>query len=126
MPSSKINLTPEVLDLTLYAGDGFSFSLAVTDASADPIPLTGDMLAQIRVTRLETNPPATTFLINQDQATQGIVTLSLTGIQTQALSDGTPPTEKFVGEWDIQWTPINAQPITLCQGKVECLPDVSR
>jgi hypothetical protein len=55
------------------------------------------------------------------------VTISLTGDQTRDLSDDPSSVAgKFTGYWDIQWTPAEAQPRTLCQGKVECVSDVTR
>lgn len=125
MARTIINLEPQFLDLVLYAGDGLSFSLAVTDAADAPINLTGTMLAQIRINRLDPGSPVDVFAVDLTQAALGIARLSLTGDQTQALSDSTPPTEKFAGEWDLEWTPLGAEPITLCQGKIESVPDVS-
>ncbi len=125
MARSVINLEPQILDLTLYAGDGLNFSLVVTDTLNAAIPLTGTMRAHVRVNRLDPDPPVEVFEIDLTQSAAGIARLSLTGMQTQALSDSTPPTEKFTGEWDAEWTPTAGQPITLCQGKVECMPDVS-
>ena len=125
MARTLIDLEPQFLDLVLYAGDGLNFGLAVTDVNNEPITLNGSMMAQIRLTRQSPDPPLQTFAVDLAQAAEGIAVLSLTGVQTQSLSDGALPTEKFQGEWDLQWTPTGAQPITLCQGKVECLPDVT-
>jgi hypothetical protein len=120
-----INQNPQVLDLVLYAGDGLSFSLVVTNASSAPVNLDGTMQAQIRAARVDPDPPLAIFDIDLAGAAEGIAVLSLTGEQTQALSDGSPPEEKFIGVWDVEWTAVGAEPVTLCQGKVECLPDVS-
>lgn len=119
MAKQSIVYDPQVLDLTLYAGDGTNFRLVVTDAAGAPVPLTGEMIAQIRLARDSSDPPVTSFVIDLTQSAEGIASLSLTGQQTQLLG-------KFSGVWDLQWTPAGEEPSTLCQGKVECVPDVSR
>jgi hypothetical protein len=121
MAKQKITYEPQILDLVLYAGDGTSFSLTVTDPDGVPINLTGSMIAQIRTARETVDPPSAEFTIDLTDAALGIAVLELTGAETHALI--TP--EKFEGVWDIQWTPSGGEPMTLCQGKVECYPDVS-
>lgn len=123
MAKQKIDYEPQIIDLIIYAGDGISFSLTVTDPSKVVIPLSGSMIAQIRAERDSPDPPSAEFAIDLTSSDSGIAVLSLTGEQTQALVvDDT----NFMGVWDVQWTPAGGEPITLCQGKVECLPDVSR
>jgi hypothetical protein len=121
---AQINLSPQVLDLVFYAGDGANFRLVVTDTNGDPVPLSGAMEAQIRLVRGASDPPNAEFDIDLSQAGNGIALMSLTGAQTQELC--APDNKKFVGVWDVQWTPTASQPRTLVQGKVECNPDVSR
>lgn len=118
-----INVQPQILDLALYAGDGVSFRLICTDADGAPIDVTGAVKAQIRLERLTEDPALAEFSANMVDAYQGVVVLSLTGEQTQDLVE---PSGKFVGVWDIQWTASGGQPRTLCQGKVECVTDVTR
>lgn len=118
MAKQSITYDPQVLDLGLYAGDGTSFRLVVTDAAGAPVNLTGSMIAQIRTARDSQDPPVTSFNIDLSQSVEGIAGLKLTGDQTQMLG-------KFSGVWDLQWTPIDTEPVTLCQGKVECILDVS-
>jgi hypothetical protein len=118
-----VNLQPKVLDLLLYAGDGASFRVIATNDAGQPIPLTGTIKAQIRKKREDIDPMAT-FTVDLTEAAQGIAILSLTGEQTQSLI-GTPE-KKFIGVWDIEWTYSASQPRTLCQGRVECVLDVSR
>lgn len=117
--AGQINLQPQVLDLLLYAGDGVEFRLVCTNGTGAPIDITGSVKAQIRVDRLTPDPPVSTFTVNSVDAYQGIIILSLTGAQTQQLG-------KFIGVWDLQWTPAGQQPRTICQGKVECVIDVTR
>lgn len=125
MPS--ITMQPPVLDLSLYAGDGISFRLIVKDESGSPVNLTGTVEAQIRVDRSDSSSPIVEFTAGLTQSTQGVVMLSLTGDQTQDLAaDSSSKNGKFTGVWDVQWTPGGQEPRTLCQGKVECLADVTR
>jgi hypothetical protein len=123
MAKKKLLYVPQTLDLVIYAGDGPSFSLKVTDPDGIPIPLNGSIVAQIRTERDAPDPPAATFAVDWTNALTGSVVLSLTGAQTQAL---VTTEDKFTGVWDIQWTPSGEEPVTLCQGEVECMPDVSR
>ena len=123
MAKKSISYVPQTLDLLLYAGDGTSFTLTIQTPAGVAIPLTGAILAQIRVDRDSPDPVNATFAVNWADAGLGKVGLSLTGAQTQAL---VTTEDKFVGVWDIQWTPSGEEPVTLCQGKVECMPDVSR
>ena len=122
MAKQKITYEPQILDLVLYAGDGPTFKLTVTDPAGVAIPLTGTMIAQIRTAREAVDPPSAEFTIDLTNAATGIVELSLTGADTHSLitDDAT-----FIGVWDLQWTPAGDEPTTICQGKVECVPDVS-
>jgi hypothetical protein len=125
--AGKINLQPEVLDLGLYAGDGVSFRMIITNGSDAPLDITGSVQAQIRLKRLDPDPPVVAFAVNMTDAYQGIVRLSLTGEQTAELSQHESANGgKFTGEWDVQWSPAQAEPRTLMQGKVECSADVTR
>jgi hypothetical protein len=130
--ANQINIQPAQLDLKLYAGDGVEFRLICTDSGKDPVDVTGAVKAQIRLTRivedpLNPAPPIAEFGVSLVDAYQGVIVLSLTGEQTQELVEtpDTPP-GKFVGVWDVSWTPANGQPRTLCQGNVECVADVTR
>lgn len=124
---ASIDLKPQVLDLSLYAGDGVEFRLICTDGADDPLNVNGDVTAQIRVNRDETSNPIAEFDANLIEGDQGIVVLSLTGDDTQALMDDPSVSkDKFSGVWDVQWTPTDSEPRTLVQGKVECVADVTR
>jgi len=118
----KISFSPPTLDLVLYAGDGPSFSVVLKDPAGVLIPITGTMKAHIRAER-DAPDPLAVFDIDLDSATNGIAVLRLTGEQTQVLA---PSDEKFEGVWDLEWTASGMEPLTICQGKVECFPDVSR
>lgn len=124
---ASIDLKPQVLDLSLYAGDGVEFRLICTDSDGDPLNVSGNITAQIRVDRSEASSAIVDFDANLIDADKGIVALSLTGDDTQALMmDPTVSKDKFQGVWDVQWTPSGQEPRTLVQGKVECVADVTR
>ena len=122
--AGSITLQPQVLDLSLYAGDGIEFKLICTDSNDAPINITGTVESQVRVAREDTDP-LTEFGIDLAKAAQGELLLSLTGAQTQQLvAAGTKG--KFSGVWDVQWLPTDSEPRTLCQGKVDVNIDVTR
>ena len=126
---ANITLQPQILDLALYAGDGVAFRLICTDSVEAPVDVTGTVEAQVRVDRVAPDEPIVEFAADLTEAAEGIVGLSLTGEQTQQLAVHTsvkPGSGKFVGVWDVQWTPTGLEPRTLCQGKVECNADVTR
>jgi len=121
-----IDLTPQELDLVLYAGDGVRFPLVITDKDANPVNLTGTLRAQIRAKYADTAPAASFTVDLTDPDTDlatGKAVLTLAGADTQAL---VVLGKKFKGVWDVEWTPDGAQPRTLLQGKVECDPDATR
>jgi hypothetical protein len=127
--AGQLSIQPPVLDLALYAGDGISFKLICTDDAdpPEPVNISGDIQAQIRVDRSSTGSPVATFSADMAGADVGEIVLSLTGEQTADLMDGAGVVKgKFAGQWDIQWTADGGQPRTLCQGKVECIADVTR
>lgn len=123
MPTPKINLLPNKLDLALYAGDGASVRLIVTDNADGPVPLIpGEIKAQIRKARLDVAPLAE-FNWDVNDLTPNIVDISLNGTQT---ADLITDDERFLGVWDVQWVKENQEPVTLAQGKVEVDADVTR
>lgn len=127
--AGQISTQPPVLDLALYAGDGISFKLICTDDQNPPQPVNviGDIQAQIRVDRQSSDPPVATFSADMAGADIGEIVLSLTGDETADLMTGAGIIKgKFTGAWDVQWTQTGGEPRTLCQGKVECIADVTR
>lgn len=125
MPGQTIDLRPNIVNLFLYAGDGFSIKLACKDTAGTPIDISGAVEAQVRQDRIHPDdPPLATFTVSLVDAYLGFATLSLTGEQTETLlPDGA---DKFVGVWDVEWTPPDKEPRTLLQGSVECVADVTR
>lgn len=118
-----INLQPQVLDLVLYAGDGFKLRFVCKTPDGAPIDVTGGVRAQVRVDRLSDDPPLADFAISLVDAYLGVIIISLTGAQTQALVGDTG---KFSGVWDLEWDASTDEPRTICQGKLECVADVTR
>lgn len=126
---ANINIQPAILDLALYAGDGVEFRLICTDSGNAPVDISGVVEAQVRADRVTEDPAIIEFTTEIVDAVGGIVLLSLTGAQTQELilhPSVKPGSGKFAGVWDVQWTPTGLQPRTLCQGKVDCVADVTR
>lgn len=116
-----IDVTPATLDLTLYAGDGFSMRISfVNKATGAPWPVDGTWLAQIRQTAAAADPPLATFVIDTTDAVNGNLTVSLTGDDTRACL-ATP-----VSFWDLQQTPPGGEPRTWYSGKVKASQDVTR
>lgn len=125
MAGQNVDLRPSILNLLLYAGDGFTIKLACKDAAGAPVDITGSVKAQVRVDRVhETDPALASFTVSLVDAFLGIVALSLTGAQTNIILP--PSQEKFSGVWDVQWTPAGKEPRTLVQGTVECVADVTQ
>lgn len=125
MARQVLSYVPQTLDLAVYAGDGPSFALNVKDPAGDPIPLTGTMRAQVRRTRHAVDPPDAEFEVDLTDAATGIAVVKLTGDQTESLFALAVTGKNYLGVWDLEWTPEGEEPVTLCQGKVECLADVT-
>jgi hypothetical protein len=113
------------VDLTLYAGDDVEFRLICKDPDGDPIDISGSMAAQIRLDRKAASAVLVEFTTQMLDTANGIALLSLTGDQTTSLITDWDA-GKFSGVWDVQWTTASGETRTLCQGKVECLADVTR
>lgn len=125
MAGQTLNLRPSILNLLLYAGDGFSIRLVCKDTAGAPVDISGAVTAQIRSDRVHPgDPPLASFTVSLVDAYLGIIVLTLSGDQTLGLLGS--GAEKFSGVWDVQWTPANMQPRTLTQGTVECVADVTR
>ena len=114
----KINLVPRWVDVALYAGDGATIRVTVNGGDIS----SGEVKAQIRGKRDDADV-AEEFDV--DHVTEpGAALLRLTGEQTANLVNGHP--SGFMGAWDMQWTGVGLEPITLIQGKVTVINDVTR
>jgi hypothetical protein len=114
---------PSAIDIALYAGDGASLRLTVQDGAGTAMPLSGAVTAQIRTRRSDLTAKAD-WAVDLTQAANGVITLKLTGAQTAALIGSTGA--EFKGFWDVQWQAVGSEPLTLVQGTVSCIQDVTR
>lgn len=130
MANPTVDLRPATLDAIFYAGDGASIQLICMNSEeedAEPINLTGEVSAQVRLNRMADDPPILSFGVDLSAPLEGKVMLTLTEAQTRELSDHESSSNgKFVGVWDVEWIPTGSEPRTLVQGKVECVVDVTR
>ena len=118
--SPTLSFIPKSLDLAVYAGDGCAVRIIVRDKSTGTsLSVVGDHSAQIRTNRLDV-AAVESFEIDDSNASDGVLLLSLSGEQTADLGDG------FKGVWDLQWIAPGAEPMTLVQGKITCTIDVTR
>jgi hypothetical protein len=125
MAGQTMNFRPNILNLLLYAGDGFSLRLLCKDTAGAPIDVTGVVTAQVRLDRVHPDdPPLAVFTVSLVDAYMGVIGLTLSDAQTLSLLGAGE--EKFTGVWDVQWTPVSMQSRTLIQGIVECVADVTR
>ena len=116
--SNKIDLSPAILDLVLYAGDGEDFQIEFKDDSGaliDVSYLTWN--AQIRKTR--TSDTAAELEIETTAAASGVITIHISADITRTLAK--------TGQWDLQCTSSSrSEPLTILQGAVTCNQDVTR
>ena len=114
---TKIDLTPAILDLNLYSGDGEDFQISFIDEVKTPIDVSRfTWLAQIR--QLRTSIEAIDLSIDATKANVGILTIHISSIITKSL----PKTS----QWDLQNTSLTTEPRTVLQGTVTCNKDVTR
>jgi hypothetical protein len=119
--TAPASFIPESMDVYAYAGDPVTVQLTVSD-EGEPLALTGTVEAQIRKRRADPDPPVAEFNVAVDVAA-GVVLLGLTAATTTALGAANGG---FLGEWDCQWFPPAAEPLTLIQGRISCKKDVTR
>lgn len=125
MAGQTIGHRPSIVNLLLYSGDGFSIRLVCKDEADQIVDINGSVSAQIRPDRIHPEDDALAdFTVVLTDGYLGIINLSLTGAQTDALL--ADDKEAFTGVWDVQWTPAGFEPRTLVQGSVECVADVTK
>jgi hypothetical protein len=124
----EISLVPEEVNLRLYAGDGAKIILNFAQAG-QPLPMDGgELTAQLRTNRVDTEPVAI-WAVDDSNAASGQIIISLTGEQTTALMEVHAHLNLWFGwqgSWDVQWQPTDSEPITLFQGNCYCDSDVTR
>lgn len=109
-------LLPATLDLALYAGDGLSITVTVTDAKGSRVALAGTWRASVRPTR--TSATVVSLTVDDTDEANGVVVVTGTGAQVESFAD--------VGVWDLEYTPAAGQAVTLLTGAVTVQRDVSR
>lgn len=111
-------------DIALYGGDGVEILLRVRyKQDGSPYPLDGgDVASHIRARATDPEPLAE-WTIDASEAAGGLIELALSGAQTRELLNGH---EAFLGVWDVSFDPHGAEPLTLVQGNLSCLSDVTR
>jgi hypothetical protein len=119
---TDVSRVPPTVNLTLYAGDGVAIRFTMVDTTGNPFPLDGLVTSQIKAKRTDPDPLAT-WAVDGTGLPDGVIVLSLTGAQTEALLNNR---NSFKGVWDLQFTPTGSEPVTLVQGTVECDADVTR
>jgi hypothetical protein len=140
MAEYSFDLTPDIVNFTLYSGDTLAFEVVVDDNFTDGM----EWLSQIRDARSTTEVAAeftiTTKPEGADMLLPGAVTGALTNqgviLSARQIHERYPAldvygAEKmlvFVGVWDVQVTaPYGADPIvTLAHGELVIGLDVSR
>lgn len=118
----QISFIPEKVDLAIYAGDAMAVRIVARDRSTrEPLDISGIHEAQIRLRR-DSADALESFQIDNSEAADGVLLLSLTSVQTILLGD------RFSGVWDVQWTKATegAEPLTLAQGRVTSQLNVTR
>ena len=115
--TGNLSQLPAGVNLSLYRGDDFSFTMPVTHQDGSAYDLTGcTILAQIRATAMAADPPTAVFT---SSVATNIITLSLAGTASAAIAVGT-----YV--WDCQITDASAKVHTIAAGAVTMTADVSR
>ncbi len=116
--SEKIDVTPAILDLSLYAGDGTDFQVNFTDENDEPIDVSSFIwTAQIRKTR--TSAIAADLDIDTTEASTGVITIHISAEITRSLAK--------TNQWDLQCVSVaRPDPLTVLQGSVSCSQDVTR
>jgi len=116
--TNTIDVTPAILDLVLYAGDGTKFQVKFVDQNEAVIDVSGlTWSAQIRRTR--TTDIAAELEIDSTDAAVGLITVHISADVTRNLAKKS--------QWDLQYTSSdNPEPLTILQGTVSCNLDVTR
>lgn len=115
--SDKLDLSPAVLDLVLYAGDGTTFEIDFVDENEATIDMSGfTWAAQIRKKRGV--DPAFDLEFTTTNTVGGVLLVHVPAEITAQLPKS--------GQWDLQATAAGQDPITLLQGAVTCNVDVTR
>jgi hypothetical protein len=115
-PVTSITALPISVNLSLYKGDDFTFTLTVTNADQSPADLTGVTAeAQIRTKADAPDPPLASF---EATITGNVIALHLAGADSALL----PSTST----WDCQITTVDGHITTLAAGSIAMSGEVTR
>ena len=122
MSPMKMDLTPDTLDLVLYAGDRGDFQLEFIDDNSQKIDVsTWVWTAQIRGSR--DSESFIDLTIDMTDALTGLITVRIPSTVTRSLvSSG----DNSISYWDVQCIRGGGDPITVLQGTINCSQDVTR
>ena len=120
--STKVDLTPDIVDLVFYAGDVGDFQVIFTNSSDEPIDLSYlTWAAQIRKTR--TSVDYTVLVIDTTDASIGVLIVKIPGDITRLLADDL---WNKTSQWDLQATSGGIDSATILQGSIYSGLDVTR
>ena len=114
--SKQLDLTPVVLDLVVYSGDGEDFQIYFVDSSDAKIDMSEYTWAS-QIRELRTSPVGLDLDVDSSDAVDGLLTIHISPTITSSL-----PKTCF---WDLQGT-YSGRPQTVIQGSVTCKKDVTR
>jgi|TARA_Y100001937_G_scaffold58790_1_gene80682 hypothetical protein len=105
-------------NLTVDQGTDFTMSVDVTDTDGDALNLTGFTVAgQVRRSYFSTT--AVNFTCAVSNATSGIITVSLSGTQSDAMKAG-----RYV--YDVEITNAGGTKTRVLEGQLEIMPAVTK
>ena len=105
-------------NLTVVEGTDFRMSVDVTDTDGDALNLTGFTVAgQVRRSYFSTT--AVNFTCAVSNATSGIITVSLSGTQSDAMKAG-----RYV--YDVEITNYGGTKTRVLEGQLEIMPAVTK
>ena len=105
-------------NLTVDQGTDFTMSVDVTDTDGDALNLTGFTVAgQVRRSYFSTT--AVDFTCAVSNATSGIITVSLSGTQSDAMKAG-----RYV--YDVEITNAGGTKTRVLEGQLEIMPAVTK
>tara|TARA_Y100000361_G_scaffold52844_1_gene46217 strand:+ start:186 stop:521 length:336 start_codon:yes stop_codon:yes gene_type:complete len=105
-------------NLTVDQGTDFTMSVDVTDTDGDALNLTGFTVAgQVRRSYFSTT--AVNFTCAVSNATSGIITVSLSGTQSDAMKAG-----RYV--YDVEITNSGGTKTRVLEGQLEIMPAVTK
>ena len=117
-----IDLTPDTLDLVLYAGDGCDFQISFVDDFDLAVDVSDwTWRAQIRSTRKSID--YTPLTIDYSGASNGVIIVGISKEITREIASGI----NTASQWDLESLASGSEnPVTILQGSVYCNMDVTK